>query len=104
VVPDVEDLAIRLNTDEAPGSVGGRCFTPQPSRGQNHRTVVSYRHHLTHTAISEVPETMVGWTPSAERREEGGMHIISWNPAGRQRRIPQQVEMLASCGPDLVAL
>jgi exonuclease III len=32
------------------------------------------------------------------------MHIISWNLAGRQQRIPQQVEMLASCGPDLVAL
>lgn len=32
------------------------------------------------------------------------MNLISWNLAGRLRRIPQQVEMLASRGPDLVAL
>jgi hypothetical protein len=32
------------------------------------------------------------------------MNIISWNLAGRLRRIPQQAERLASRTPDLVAL
>jgi hypothetical protein len=32
------------------------------------------------------------------------MKVISWNLAGRPRRIPRQVEMLASRKPDLVAL
>jgi hypothetical protein len=32
------------------------------------------------------------------------MNVISWNLAGRLQRIPQQIEMLASREPDLVAL
>jgi endonuclease/exonuclease/phosphatase family metal-dependent hydrolase len=32
------------------------------------------------------------------------MKLLSWNLAGRLRRIPPQVEMLASRTPDLVAL
>jgi exonuclease III len=41
---------------------------------------------------------------SAECREEGCVNVISWNLAGRLRHIPQQVAMLASHEPDLVAL
>jgi hypothetical protein len=41
---------------------------------------------------------------SAECRKEGCVNVISWNLAGRLRRIPQQVERLASREPDLVAL
>jgi endonuclease/exonuclease/phosphatase family metal-dependent hydrolase len=32
------------------------------------------------------------------------VNVISWNLAGRLRHIPQQVEMLTSREPDLVAL
>jgi exonuclease III len=32
------------------------------------------------------------------------MKLLSWNLAGRMRHIPQQVEMLIGCRPDLVAL
>jgi exonuclease III len=39
-----------------------------------------------------------------ECREEAWTKVISWNLAGRVRRIPQQIEMLASREPDLVAL
>jgi exonuclease III len=37
-------------------------------------------------------------------RQEGCMKVISWNLAGRLGHIPQQVEMLASHTPDLLAL
>jgi hypothetical protein len=35
---------------------------------------------------------------SAECREEVCVNVISWNLAGRLRRIPQQVERLATGG------
>jgi hypothetical protein len=38
---------------------------------------------------------------SAEYREEGCVNVIYWNLAGCLRRIPQQVERLASHEPDL---
>jgi hypothetical protein len=37
-------------------------------------------------------------------RKEGHVKLLSWNLASRLRHLPQQVEMLASREPDLVAL
>jgi hypothetical protein len=51
-----------------------------------------------------VPETTWGWTRSVEHTEGGCMKVISCNLAGRQRHIPQQIERLACCTADVVAL